>query len=58
MLGQTSEVISPHQNKEQVSYQYVSTSSFRGTVQQRVDLKSLDFYMWGNLKPSSVFNCN
>lgn len=58
MLGQNSGVISPRQNKEKISYQYMSASRFRGTVQQRVDLKPLDFYIWGNLQHPSVFSCN
>jgi hypothetical protein len=58
MLGKNSGVTSPSQNKEKISYQYMSASRFRGTVQQRVDLKPLDFYIWGNLKHPSVFICN
>jgi hypothetical protein len=46
MLGQTSGVSCPHQNKENILYQYTvcpQTISFRGTAQQPVDLKPLDF---------------
>jgi hypothetical protein len=29
----------------------LQTLSFRGTAQQLLDISSLDFYLWGNLKP-------
>jgi len=47
MLGQTSEVSSPHQKK----FISVCVRGKRGTVQPHLDLSPLDFDVWGNIKP-------
>jgi len=47
ILGQISGVSFLRQNKEKSSYKNVS---FRGTDRQHVDIKPLDFYLWGHLK--------
>jgi len=36
----------------------MSASRFRGTVQRRVNLKPLHFYIWGNLQHPNVLSCN
>jgi hypothetical protein len=48
IIGQISEVSSPHQTKEKSLYKNMS---FCGTDQQHLDIKPLDFYLWGHLKP-------
>jgi hypothetical protein len=47
ILGQISGVSSPHQTKEKSLYKNMSSC---GTDQQHVDIKPLDFYLWGHLK--------
>jgi hypothetical protein len=39
ILRQISGVNFPHQNKEKRLYQYMAANNFRGTSQQRVDVK-------------------
>jgi len=44
MLGQTSGVISPYQNKEKFFYLYIPANIFRSTAPKRVELNPLDYY--------------
>jgi len=49
MVGQTSGMSSPQQNKAKGSYQCISSNSSQGAARQPVDLRPLD-YLWGHSK--------
>jgi hypothetical protein len=60
MLKQNSGVSFPHQKTRKNVDTNMSrqTLCLQGRAKQHVDLNPLDFYLWGHLKPPSVFSSN